>query len=147
MGERLTLEEAGRFHGHLGPYLTLGYLAGDFAVNVLKPETEIDLEARVRVRPQRPYTCFVDGVQCSSRCTLGKLNIDVSEGSGIEVEFLNTRTGNSLRLRVRDETLSAIQSASDLRTAVEWILARSIEELFEVSSHIYETRSEDPLDH
>ncbi|HDM91987.1 MAG TPA: hypothetical protein ENG69_01170 [Candidatus Korarchaeota archaeon] len=131
MRERLSLEEAGRFHGHLGPYLTLGYLAGDFAVNFLKPETELDLRATVRVPLRRPYTCFVDGVQCSSRCTMGKLNIEVLEGDGIEVEFRNTKTGKAARLRVRDAVLSAIQRTPDMRSAVEWILARDLEEIFE----------------
>ncbi len=132
---RLSLEEAGRFHGHLGPYLALGYLAGEMAVEELEPQSELDLFASVRLPLKRPETCFVDGVQCSTRCTLGKLNIEVIElQTGISARFLNVKTGRELEVRVRGEVLQALGSMEGrLEDAVKWLLSRPREAIFQAS--------------
>lgn len=39
--EMLSLKDAGTFHGHLGPYLTIGYMAGVFASEKLEQKTEL----------------------------------------------------------------------------------------------------------
>lgn len=39
-----------------------------------------------------PYTCFVDGIQFASGCTMGKGNISHRRAKGCRVEF--TRTGD-----------------------------------------------------
>ena len=124
----LTLEEAGYFHGHLGPYLTLGYLAGKIAVSQLKPSNEHELKATVRCPLKTPYTCFIDGIQCSSKCTLGKGNIHVEKGVGLTVVF--ECRGRKLTLKVKNKILGELKDISSLEDGVRWVLERE-QEIFD----------------
>jgi len=71
----LTLDEASRFHGHLGPFLMLGFEAGSLGRRLVDAVDSRELEALVMVPLKTPFSCIIDGVQCSTGCTLGKLNI------------------------------------------------------------------------
>ncbi len=134
----LSLEDAGKFHGHLGPFLTLGYLAGKLAVEELKPKTEFDLFARVFVPASRPYTCIVDGVQCSTQCTLGKGNIEVVDSNSFEILFENVKTGEKLSLRIREEILKEIKGfGGDMESAVDWLLRKNAKEIFQISRRYF----------
>ena len=95
-----VLRQATRFHGHLGPWLVLGLKAGAYARKKLAA-SPFDLKARVSCPSGTPYTCFVDGVQFSSGCTMGKGNISHHRADGCRVEF--TRTGDRNGSRRRDE--------------------------------------------
>jgi len=89
------LAAAARFHGHLGPWLVLGLKVGAYARRKLAA-SPFDLRARVFCPQGTPYTCFVDGVQFSSGCTMGKGNITHHRADGCWVEF--TRTGDRSRV-------------------------------------------------
>lgn len=96
-----VLGQAARFHGHLGPWLVLGLKAGRYARRKLGA-SPFDLRARVFCPPHTPYTCFVDGIQFSSGCTMGKGNVSHrATASGCRVEF--ARTGDSGRAHRKDE--------------------------------------------
>jgi formylmethanofuran dehydrogenase subunit E len=81
-----NLEQAAQFHGHLGPWLALGLKAGLHARRALGA-TPFELTARVHCPARPPYSCFVDGVQVGSGCTLGKGNVCHVPGPGCRVEF------------------------------------------------------------
>ncbi len=74
------------FHGHLGPFLVLGLRAGLLA-NKLIGRNPLSNLARVRLPLKKPYSCFLDGIQISTGCTLGKLNIVALNDSEIVVEI------------------------------------------------------------
>jgi formylmethanofuran dehydrogenase subunit E len=67
--------DAVRFHGHSGPFLALGFKAGSYAMGKLHPEGIKDIACRINTIMSTPYTCIIDGIQCSSHCTLGKGNL------------------------------------------------------------------------
>ena len=81
------LNHAARFHGHLGPWLALGLRAGRRATKLLKA-TPFQLKAVVHCPRRTPHSCFIDGIQVGSGCTLGKGNIRHVRSSRIWVEFL-----------------------------------------------------------
>jgi hypothetical protein len=81
-----VLEAAGRFHGHIGPWLALGIRAGLAARDVLRT-SHFGLVADVHCPEGTPYTCFLDGVQFSSGCTMGKGNIHHHVAEGCSVVF------------------------------------------------------------
>ena len=87
------LTAAARFHGHLGPWLVLGLKAGAYARSKLAA-SPFELSARVFCPPRTPYTCFVDGIQFSSGCTMGKGNISHQRADGCRVEFTRTEDGS-----------------------------------------------------
>ncbi len=78
------------FHGHLGPYVILGFRAGQLALRSLGVVGYFDLEARVWSGTKPPLSCFADGVQLGSGCTTGKGNLTVEAGEAglaARVEF------------------------------------------------------------
>lgn len=123
---RLSLEDAARFHGHLGPFLALGFRAGEAALKELGEDDPAELKATVSCPPARPYTCFIDGVQCSTRCTLGKGNIEVRGGGELRLR-VEGRSGRVVELRVRGEALRRAEGGD-----LDWVLSARLEELFEL---------------
>ncbi|HIQ02822.1 MAG TPA: hypothetical protein EYH40_00200 [Desulfurococcales archaeon] len=131
----LTLEEASVFHGHLGPYLIIGYRAGELARKILNPSNEFDLQAKVTLPLKTPYTCIVDGIQCSTKCTLGKLNIElVDSGSicNIVIEFKRKSSNKTLKLKVRESVIRKLHEITDVNEGARWVKTLSVEDLFEI---------------
>jgi len=133
----LTLKETAIFHGHLGPFLTIGYRAGELARRILNPINEHDLQAKLILPLKRPYTCIIDGVQCSTKCTLGKLNIQVIDNkedeASIIMEFICLSRRKGIRLRVKENIIRNISKIKDLKEGANWVSSLSVEELFEIS--------------
>ncbi len=65
-----------RFHGHLGPYVVIGYRMGRLA----RERFDGKMTAVVFAGRHPPMSCLIDGVQFTTGCTLGKNNIVVREG-------------------------------------------------------------------
>ncbi|OYT43369.1 hypothetical protein B6U84_06045 [Candidatus Bathyarchaeota archaeon ex4484_40] len=101
------LREAVRFHGHLGPFLALGLKAGLYAVEVLGRDP-FKMKAVVGTEPRPPRSCFVDGVQITTGCTMGKRNITLKEGGGLSVLF--SKEELRLFLKVKDLLKRSVQS-------------------------------------
>jgi formylmethanofuran dehydrogenase subunit E len=108
------LKQATAFHGHLGPWLVLGLKAGAYARKELEA-SPFKLKARVSCPAGTPYTCFVDGIQFSSGCTMGKGNISHHRADGCRVEFTRTGDGNGID---HQDTKAQRRSGTKLRLAV-----------------------------
>jgi formylmethanofuran dehydrogenase subunit E len=104
-----SLRQATRFHGHLGPWLVLGLQAGAYARRKLGA-SPFELKARVFCPAGTPYTCFVDGVQFSSGCTMGKGNISHVRSARCRVEFACKGNPRRLRLALRPEVWKELHS-------------------------------------
>ncbi|RLE84019.1 MAG: hypothetical protein DRJ39_03845 [Thermoprotei archaeon] len=124
----LTLEEAAIFHGHLGPFLTLGYIAGKEAVKRVESKSPFEIKAIITCPQETPYTCFIDGVQCSTLCTMGKCNISSFAGSGITLK-LEKRDGKTITIKVREEVIEKIRNIG-LEEGARWVLEQPLEKLF-----------------
>ena len=120
----LTAEE---FHGHLGPFLILGLRAGLRAVKIFgrKP---LSMKAIVKLERRVPYTCFLDGIQLVTGCTLGKQNIEVMEGDGIQALFI--LEGKRLQIEVRREVIELAERAEDQRGMALRFMKADAGELF-----------------
>ena len=126
MGDEM-LSWAIRFHGHLGPFLVLGLRAGLRAVELFG-HNPFKLKAIVTLKKAIPYTCFLDGIQFSTGCTLGKGNIEVLDGDGITVKFIHER--GELTLTVRDEILEEAVNEEDMEGEALKLLKLPLEKLF-----------------
>lgn len=91
------------FHGHLGPYVVLGYRMGRYALELTGSEGHFDIAAEVHSPLEPPRSCFIDGVQLGSGCTLGKGNIEVHEYQGPAYVIFKPTQGKILTLRIRPE--------------------------------------------
>jgi formylmethanofuran dehydrogenase subunit E len=104
-----VLRQAAAFHGHLGPWLVLGLKAGAYARKKLAA-SPFELNARVFCPPRTPYTCFVDGIQFNSGCTMGKGNISHRPANECRVEFFRKGSRSRVRLAVRPEVWDELHS-------------------------------------
>lgn len=130
----LTYEETIRFHGHEGPFLAIGYQAGLYALNILNPEGIMDIECKVTVVPQKPFTCIIDGIQSSSCCTMGKGNLTVKKSISNPpiIQFDNQKNGKSVRIKVRENIFKLAIESKDLERDADLLCKLKPEELFEI---------------
>ncbi len=110
----LTLEDAGAFHGHMGPFLVIGYVLGRYIVERLKPRDEFDLFISVAIPLKTPYSCILDGIQCSTKCTLGKWNIKWIESNEFIIEARNNNTGRKLRIWINKKLIKEAENCEDI---------------------------------
>ncbi|MDI6783240.1 MAG: formylmethanofuran dehydrogenase subunit E family protein [bacterium] len=67
------------FHGHLGPYLVLGYRMGIIGLRETGAKKYFGVQVSVRCPGRPPERCLIDGLQFSTGATYGKANICVTK--------------------------------------------------------------------
>jgi formylmethanofuran dehydrogenase subunit E len=107
---KTSLKEAVRFHGHLGPYLILGILAGEYALKKLNCQKYFGLEIGVSGANKKPKSCLVDGLQLSTGATYGKGNIHKSAGSKIQIIFRALENTKSIKLSLKSDLIKRLKS-------------------------------------
>ena len=120
------------FHGHLGPFLILGLKAGLLANSLLGKDC-FKTRTVVTTNPSPPDSCFIDGIQFVTGCTMGKGNIELRKGKGVSVRF--SKEGTTLTLKLRKETLDYVRSILSEEAAKEAslnLLSRPTHELFDM---------------
>jgi len=126
------IKQVAEFHGHLGPFLVLGVKAGLLANSLLGKDC-FKTNATVIANPSPPSSCFVDGVQFTTSCTMGKGNIKLRKGKDICAVFI--KEGKRLKLRLKKDVLESIRNISsedESRDASLSLLRKSAFELFEI---------------
>ncbi len=112
------------FHGHLGPYVLLGYRMGLVARKHFKGK----FYGTVFTGTEPPVSCLIDGVQFSSGCTWGKGNLGVKEGGRPVARFYDGV--KSLEL----SPLDSVQRKIDMVASYDAGAKLSLE-LHELSDH------------
>ncbi len=132
---RLLLS-AGRFHGHIGPFLAIGLKMGMLANEILGRDP-FSTSVEVWVEPKPPRSCTVDGVQFVTGCTMGKGNISISP-SREDVGATFKSKGSTVSLRLKSDILckmeAALENATE-ETVIDYafkIMDTPYEDLFEV---------------
>ena len=96
------------FHGHDGPFMTLGLRMGLTALEMLDCKGWFDLDCEVRLIWNPPDSCVIDGIQSSTGCTMGKKNIAVVEKPGVEAVFASKE--KVLKIKLKDEVIEKIKN-------------------------------------
>ena len=120
------------FHGHLGPFLVLGIRAGLLANSLLKKDY-FKTKALVVTEPSPPNSCFIDGIQFVTGCTMGKGNIKLKKGKDVSVLF--SKEDRKLRLRLKKDILNYVKSISSEEASKQAslkLLNKPACELFEI---------------
>ncbi len=117
--ERLPEEliQLKRFHGHLGPYVVVGFRMGQLA----RLRLEGKLMAISFTGTKTPLSCVVDGIQFSSTCTLGKGNITIHEGDEARAHFVSDRV--LLDIKLDDDVKKSIDENMSKETEEATALA------------------------
>jgi len=135
MDEQL-LDRLREFHGHLGPFAMLGYRAGKLALHELAASPHFGLHARVTCPPHTPQSCFVDGVQYSTGCTLGKCNIEMVPAEEITLTVMIDDSGASVTVKPRKEVIEKFgpwMEETDDETAARRVAHMEDEKLFHLA--------------
>jgi len=96
------------FHGHDGPFMTIGLRMGLIALEMLDCKGWFDLNCEARLNWRPPDSCVIDGIQSSTGCTMGKKNISVVEQDGVEACF--TTKKKALLIRLKPEVIEKIKA-------------------------------------
>ena len=132
------LNEAVKFHGHLGPYLVLGLLAGPGALKKINCPKYFGVELKVYGATQRPKSCLIDGLQLSTGATFGKGNIKKFNGRKIKIFFVNKRTDKKICLKIREDinkSLEGLRDHQDAESFARKLYRISFSKVFEQSAY------------
>lgn len=128
----LNYRETVRFHGHDGPFLALGYRLGRFLVTKLKPEGIMGLKITVKTKTQKPWTCLIDGLQCSTFATLGKGNLIAKGPIGNDI-FVHAQRGKRvLNLRMSQTAWDLCSNVVDLEKAARKVMRTPASVLWDI---------------
>ena len=137
MKNKISLKEAIKFHGHLGPYLILGLLAGELALKKLKIKKYFRLEVKVWGATKKPKSCLIDGLQLSTGATYGKGNIVRLNGTVIKIGVRNCSNNKKITLELNKELvgkLEALKTHSDSECFANEIYKTNCSKLFNLTA-------------
>lgn len=107
----IALKRAEEAHGHLCPFLALGVRTALVGVRELgaKGNNE-DLRITLMLQNSASYPCFIDGIQVTTRCTVGNKKLGFMSYPGIAAKF---ELGNKeqVTVAVRPASFDVLSSA------------------------------------
>ncbi len=129
-----ALHQIKQFHGHLGPYVVIGYMMGKLANEYLGSDPfSKSVVAYTGLMP--PLSCLIDGIQISSGCTLGKGNITV-QPDGIPKAYFTNKNGKHIEISLKPDIKHEIDTTVKERDAEIYskqLFRKSNQELFDLS--------------
>ncbi|NLI62845.1 MAG: formylmethanofuran dehydrogenase [Methanosarcinaceae archaeon] len=96
--ENITFDDVARFHGHVCPGLTIGYIAGKAGLEKIESLRDVDEQILVIVEND---ACGVDAIQVLTGCTLGKGNLIFKDYAKQAFTFVCRESGKAVRLALR----------------------------------------------
>ena len=130
---KAVLDRISEFHGHLGPFVVVGFRMGEAANEALGADP-FGKTALVLTGGKTPRSCVVDGIQLSSGCTLGKGEIAVVDQGEVAAIFLSKTSRRSIKIKLKDSILERITTTTreELESLAAELYSKGIEDLFEV---------------
>ena len=122
------------FHGHLGPYIVLGWKIGNYALEKLNARKYFGLRVMVET-PPKPQSCIADGLQVSTGATCGKMNFFVIPAPHIKIYVQNKETNEQIIIKLKDDLTQKINDlieANGLDEASKEIYLMEIGELLKI---------------
>ncbi|MFA5176898.1 MAG: formylmethanofuran dehydrogenase subunit E family protein [Candidatus Omnitrophota bacterium] len=104
------LKEAIKFHGHLGPYLVLGLLAGELGLKKTGAKKYFGTEVKVYGANIKPKSCLIDGLQLSTGATYGKGNIRRYASGSLKISIRNARDGRTVTLGLKESLIKELDN-------------------------------------
>lgn len=95
VGQIASFNDVSKFHGHVCPGLTIGYMAAKAGLEELCTDRDIDEELVTIVEND---ACGVDAVQVVTGCTLGKGNLIYRDYGKQAFTFICRDTGKAVRV-------------------------------------------------
>ena len=111
--ESLMLEigKAESLHGHLGPFLVLGVKMANLARKILNIDggEQRDMRVSVRLPLTTPFSCILDGIQASTKCTIGNGKLRVKNfNGGISAHFKVESQNRTVKIILKPHLAEAL---------------------------------------
>lgn len=134
------LEKAVDFHGHLGPFLVLGIRMGFIGLRELEVKKgNPKLHVTMMTQPSVPFSCVIDGIQTTTRCTVGNRKLKLQDSSGnisAKFQLLNGKWATVTLNPAKQEELKKLVSKhvglQEIEEIAHNVLSMSESELFKV---------------
>jgi len=133
-----VIKTAANFHGHLGPFLVIGVRMGLIGIRELGAKRNDEgLHVTAMTKPYVPFSCFVDGVQVATHCTIGNRKLRLRVSSSIAAKF-ELQNGEQVTVKVNPSTFNGLKngllaeesSPEEVRKFAEIIASMPEKELF-----------------
>ncbi|MFQ6080771.1 MAG: FmdE family protein [Candidatus Bathyarchaeia archaeon] len=133
------LREAGKFHGHLGPFLAIGTRMGLIGIRELRTKKNKEgMRVTVMLKYSVPFSCVIDGIQVVTNCTMGNKKLRLRRGSSEIAARFEFQNGGQVTVKVNPATFDRLKngllaeesSPEDVRKLVEIVASMPEEELF-----------------
>ena len=138
----LLLRKAAEFHGHLGPFLAIGVRMGLIGLKKIGRPKNNKLIITASLPLRVPFSCVIDGLQISTKCTVGNRKLSLKDLSIIQAIFKREDNVREIMVtlsrpmfeEMKSRLLQEAVSADEVRR-LAWIVASTPEdELFEITS-------------
>ena len=135
------LKVATSFHGHYGPFLTLGVRMGLVGLRELRAkEGDTQLRVTAMLEYSLPFSCMLDGIQTATKCTVGNKRLLWKESKELGAIFLLENTGRRIEVKVNQAMVRELSRRLDqkkplseaVRQLASDVASRPEEELFSV---------------
>jgi len=136
------VKKATDFHGHLGPFLVIGVRLGLIGIRELGlKKNDEKLHVTAMLRNSVPFSCVLDGIQVTTKCTIGNKKIRLKSSVGIAAKF-ELPTGRQVTIevnptafeRLKNELLRESFSSEEVRKLAQIVASMPEEELFIIGS-------------
>ena len=135
MSDEEILRRISEFHGHLGPFVVVGYRMGKVANRLLGADA-FAKTAIALMGGKPPRSCVIDGIQLSSGCTIGKGTIGVIDKGEVASIFLSKQGTRQVRISLKADRLEEITSTprESMEELARKLFSMTDDELFEVEN-------------
>lgn len=105
------LEVAADFHGHLGPFLVIGVRIGIIGIRELGLQANNNEGLRVTafLKYSIPISCTLDGIQVTTKCTIGNQKLKLKDSSDIAAKF-SLHNGKEITVSVNSAAYGKLKS-------------------------------------
>jgi formylmethanofuran dehydrogenase subunit E len=106
----VLLRKATDVHGHFGPFLTLGVRMGLLGLRELGARKgDTDLRVTVSLEYTLPFSCMLDGIQASTRCTVGNKRLRWTESKEFGAVFLQQNSGREVEIKINPTVVQELR--------------------------------------
>lgn len=107
---KTILEKASDFHGHLGPFLTVGVRMGLVGLDRIGAQLSESLRIVVSLPLHVPFSCVVDGLQATTKCTIGNQKLSMRDAHTIQATFETYETGQRATVALNQLVFQELKS-------------------------------------
>ncbi|MCW3981847.1 MAG: formylmethanofuran dehydrogenase subunit E family protein [Candidatus Bathyarchaeota archaeon] len=108
--QRDLLRRAEDFHGHFGPFLVIGVRIGLIGKKHMEGSAFDSVRVKASLPLRVPFSCVVDGIQVSTRCTIGNQRLSVENSEEVYVEFESEGCSERVSIALRKSIFDRLKS-------------------------------------